>query len=45
MKLLEIFVYIDNERNNPKAHKTEWDLWNQTITEVTEQNRKSLGFF
>lgn len=36
---------LEDMRKNTKAHKIEWDLWNQTVIEVTEQNRKSLGFF
>jgi len=37
--------WLEDMIKNPKTHKIEWDLWSQTITEVTEHNRKSLGFF
>ena len=37
--------WLEDMRKNPKAHKVEWDLWNQTIIKVTEHGQKSLGFF
>lgn len=37
--------WLEDMRNDPGVHKTEWNLWNQTVTEVTEQKRRSLGLF
>ena len=37
--------WLEDMRKNPKAHKIEWDLWNQTIIDVTENGQKSFSFF
>lgn len=37
--------WLEDMTNNPETHKIEWDLWNQTIIDVTEKGQKSLGFF
>ena len=29
----------------PKAHKVEWDIWDQVVIDVIEHKRKSLRFF
>jgi len=36
---------LEDMRKKPKVHKIEWDLWNQTVINVTEKDQKSLGFF
>jgi len=37
--------WLKDMKSHPKKHKTEWDMWNQVVTDVTEHGEKSLGFF
>ncbi|QVL55771.1 MAG: hypothetical protein KFB95_00775 [Simkaniaceae bacterium] len=37
--------WLEDMRNHPQKHKTEWDVWNKTIIDVINNGQKSLGFF
>ena len=37
--------WLEDMRNHPQKHKTEWNIWNKTIINVIDNGQKSLGFF
>lgn len=37
--------WLEDMRNHPQKHKTEWNIWNKTIIDVIDNGQKSLGFF
>ena len=37
--------WLEDMREHPKNHKKEWDMWNESILDVTKRGQKSSSFF
>ncbi len=37
--------WLEDMRNHPQKHETEWNIWNKTIIDVIDNGQKSLSFF
>lgn len=36
---------LEDMREHPGKHETEWEIWNQVVIDVTKHGKKSSGFF